>query len=106
MEPAMYLRPKMGYARITIHLADGSKRTGVRRFGEPMILPDIRMHALQLSAEVLGRAAIEEVTVEEVPATDPAVIALILRDERHNKPIPRSDGTHPFVKQQGRKPRH
>jgi len=96
----------MGYARITIYLVDGSKRTGVRRFEEPMNLHDIRMHALHLSAEVLGRAAIGDVIVQEVPATDPAVIALILGEEKRNRPIPRSDGTHPFIKQQNRKPRH
>lgn len=96
----------MSYVRITIHLVDGSNRTGVRAFSEPMNLDDIRMHAWQLAAEVLGRSAIGDVTVLEVPATDPAVIALILQDQEKSKQIPPSDGTHPFVKQQNRKPRH
>lgn len=68
----------MPYARITILLRDGTRRSGVRKFPEPMNLADIRAHAWQLSAEVLGRGAIENVTVSELPADDPAVVALIL----------------------------
>lgn len=96
----------MGYARIIIHLVGGSTRTGVRAFAEPMNLHDIRMHAWKLSEEVLGRSAIEDVTVLEVPASDPAVIALILGEKKKKKPIPPSDGTHPYVKQQQRRPLH
>lgn len=96
----------MGYGRITIHLVDGSTRTGVRAFTDPMNLNDIRIHAWHLAAEVLSRAAIGDVTVQEVPATDPAVIALILREEKRNKPTPRSDGTHSYVKRQNRRPSH
>ena len=95
----------MPYARITILLHDGTRRTGVRHFPEPMNLEDIRKHAWQLSADVLGRGAIEDVTVTEVPADDPAVVALILDQRRSTKPIPPSDGTHPYLKGRGRKGR-
>ncbi len=94
----------MGYVRITIKLVDGSQRSGVRKFPEPMNLEDIRTHAWQLAGEVLGRGAIEDVIVVEVPANDPAVVAIILRDEYRNKPVPRGDGEHPYLKQQRRKP--
>jgi hypothetical protein len=94
----------MGYVRITIHLVDGSHRSGVRKFPEPMNLEDIRIHARQLAGEVLGRGTIADVIVMEVPADDPAVVAMILRDEYRNKPVPRSDGEHPYLKQQRRKP--
>lgn len=95
----------MGYARIIIHLKGGGTRSGIRHFPEPMNLQDIRAHALQLSAEALGRHAIEQVTVEEVPATDPAVVALILSHKlRRSDNVSRSDGTHPYLKQQLRRP--
>ncbi|MBS1606735.1 MAG: hypothetical protein JST42_29030 [Bacteroidetes bacterium] len=95
---------RMGYVRITILLRDGSRRSGVRRCEEPMVLEDIRAHAFHLAAEVLGRTAIDEVTVEEVPATDAAVVALILDELKRSKPIPRSDGVHPYLKEQQRRP--
>jgi hypothetical protein len=94
----------MGYVRITIHLLDGSHRSGVRKFPEPMNLTDIRTHAWQLAGEVLGRGAIEDVTVKVVPADDPAVVAIILKDEYKSKAVQRSDGEHPYLKQQHRKP--
>jgi hypothetical protein len=94
----------MGYVRITIQLRNGGTRTGVRRFPEPIIMNDIRKHAWQLSAEVLGRGAIADVTVVEVPASDPAVVALILSNHARAKPIPKSSGEHPYVTQQQRKP--
>jgi hypothetical protein len=99
-----YLYRHMGYVRIIIQLVDGSQRSGVRKFPEPMNLEDIRAHAWQLGEEVLGRGAIEYVIVVEVPANDPTVVAMILRDEYRNKPVPRSDGEHPYLKQQRRKP--
>ena len=94
----------MGYVRITIRLRDGTMRSGVRPFAEPMVLEDIRAHALQLTAEVLGRHTIEQITVQEVPATDPAVVALILSEKSRNKSIPPSDGKHPYLKDLQRKP--
>jgi hypothetical protein len=94
----------MGYVRIAIHLVDGSQRSGVRKFPEPMNLEDIRAHAWQLAGEVLGRRMIEDIVAMEVPADDPAVVAMILRGEYRNKPVPRSDGEHPYLKQQRRKP--
>lgn len=62
------------------------------------------MHAWRLSAEALGHQAIEDVTVKELPAHDPAVVALIIREKGKPKAIPRSDGVHPYVKQQQRRP--
>lgn len=94
----------MGYVRITIELRNGGKRSGVRAFQEPMNLVDIRTHAWQLSAEVLGRDAIEDVVVREVPANDPAVVSLILSQRWRYESVPRSDGKHPYLKQQQRKP--
>ena len=96
----------MGYVRITIYLIDGSSRSGVRSFAEPVNIDDICKQARQLAGEVLGRSMIEDVTACEVPATDPAVVALILREEKIKRGIPPSDGTHPFVRQQRRKPLH
>jgi hypothetical protein len=94
----------MGYVRIIILLVNGSQRSGVRKFSEPMIMTHIRNHAWQLAAEVLGRGMIEEVIVMEVPADDPAVVAMILSQEYRNKLVIRSDGEHPYLKQQRRKP--
>jgi hypothetical protein len=94
----------MGYARIIIHLVDGTRRSGVRRFPEPMDLDAIRNQARQLASEVLGTRAIEDVVVSELPANDPAVVALILSEARRNEVVPRSDGEHPYVREQRRKP--
>ena len=94
----------MGYVRISIHLRNGEKRSGVRAFSEPMNLEDIRQHAWTLSSEVLGRGAIEDVVVKEVPPTDSAVVALILREQQKKKPVPRRDGEHPYVRQMQRRP--
>jgi len=96
----------MGYVRIMILLRDGGKRSGVRRFDEPMVLEDIRAQAFQLAAEVLGQIAIDEVIVHELPPTDPAVVSLILDELKRSKPVPRSDGVHPYLKDQQRKPLH
>jgi hypothetical protein len=94
----------MPYVRITIHLRDGSTRSGARKFPEPTKLEDIRMHSFHLAADALGRDAIHDVTVIELPADDPAVVALILGKQKKHPNIPRSDGTHPYVRQQQRKP--
>lgn len=94
----------MGYVRITIRMLNGHTQSGVRKFPEPMNLGDIRMHAWHLAAEALGRRKIEDVTVCEVPADDPAVVALILHDERNSRPTQASAGEHPYVKQQQRRP--
>ena len=85
-------------------LCDGSNRSGVRHFAEPMNLNDIRQHAWLLSSQALGREKISDITVQEVPADDPAVVALIMRGERNKRTPIVSDGTHPYVKQQQRKP--
>lgn len=94
----------MAYVRITIHLANGGKRTGVRAFPSPINLHDIRMHAWHLASEVLGRAAVEDVTVIELAADDPAVVAFIHGEQRKKVVTPASDGEHPYVKQQHRRP--
>jgi len=94
----------MAYVQITIHLTGGRERTGVRASPSPINLQDIRMHAWQLSAEVLGPAAILEVTVVELPADHPAVVAFILGEQRKKVVTPASDGEHPYVKQQHRRP--
>ena len=94
----------MGYVRITIHLTNGKKRTGVRRVAEPMNLADIRSHARQLSEETLGRDKIEDVIVVELPADHPDVVAYILR--KQPKPIFKSDGTHPYLKEKGLRDLH
>ena len=62
------------------------------------------MHAWHLSEEVLGRPAIQDVTVVELPADDPAVVAFILRDDRKHISTPANNGEHPYVKQQHRRP--
>ncbi|HET6256652.1 MAG TPA: hypothetical protein VFE32_21435 [Puia sp.] len=69
-----------------------------------MNLVEIRKHAWQLSAEVLGHGEIEDVTVKEVPSDDPAVVALILKEKGMRKRIAPSDGVHPYLKDQARKP--
>jgi hypothetical protein len=94
----------MGYVRITISLADGSYRSGVRQFAEPVILEDVRAHALLLSAESLGKGNILDITVEKVDGNDPAVMALIRSEQRRNIVIV-SDGTHPYLKDKQRKHR-
>jgi hypothetical protein len=94
----------MGYVRITILLADGSHRSGVRQFPEPVVLEDIRAHARLLSAESLGKDNIVEITVEKVAASDPAVKSLIAGQQRRNI-VFRSDGTHPYLKDKQRKHR-
>lgn len=94
----------MGYVRITIRLSDGSQRSGMRKFTEPMNMEDIRAHAWQLAGDALGKGAVEQVIVMEIPADDPAVVAMILSHDQRNKPVPRSDGEHPYLKQQCWKP--
>jgi hypothetical protein len=94
----------MGYVRITIWLIGGGKRSGIRKFPEPMNMEDIRDHSWLLAGEVLGRGAIEDVSVEEVSANDPGVVAIILTQHRINDSVPRSDGEHPYLKHQRRKP--
>jgi hypothetical protein len=94
------------YIRITIHLRDNTKRSGVRSFSSDVALEDVRRQAWQLSAEVLGHAAIEDVSVKELPPDDPSVVALILRDQSKSRKIPSSKGERPFLKPQQRKPLH
>jgi hypothetical protein len=92
----------MGYTRITIELRDGNKRSGVRAFAEPINLKDIHDHVWRLASEVLGRNAIENVIVTELPATVPAVVALLLGQKGRNESISRSNGEHPFAKGKNR----
>jgi hypothetical protein len=94
----------MPYVRIEIRLRDGTTRSGVRSISDPLILEDVRKLAWRLSAESLGHQAVEDVTVKELPADDPAVVALIVSEKVKAKTIPRSDGVHPYVKQQQRRP--
>ncbi len=98
-----YLCHCVPYIRITILLSDGGHRSGVRKFPESTNLEEIRSHAWKLAAEALGRNTIADVTVAEVPADDPAVVTLILGEQNRSNHI-RSDGTHPYRIQQGRKP--
>jgi hypothetical protein len=93
----------MGYIRIIIHLFNGARRSGIRPFPEPMNLDEIRKHARQLASDVLGNTVIEDVTVSEVTASDPEVVALILGQIQRSKPVPRSDGEHPYLKHQQKK---
>jgi hypothetical protein len=69
-----------------------------------MKLEEIRSHARHLAAEALGRDSIVEVTVEAIPADDPAVVAFILSERSRRQGIPSSDGEHPYLKQQLRRP--
>ena len=94
----------MGYARIIIRLIDGTQGSGVRRFPEPMDLDAIRNKARRLAGEVLGPRAIEYVIATELPADNPAVVALILSKGQRNRAVHRSDGEHPYLKEQRRKP--
>lgn len=94
----------MAYIHITIHLKNGKKLSGIRAIAEPLNLADVRKHAWQLSAESLGRGQIDNVTVAELPADHPHVVAYILR--KQTKPIPQSDGRHPYLKDKGLRPRH
>jgi len=94
----------MAYVHIAIRLRDGTTRSGVRAISGPVILEDVRKLAWRLSAETLGHQAIEDVTVKELPPDDPAVVALIVSEKIKAKTIPRSDGVHPYVKQQQRRP--
>jgi hypothetical protein len=94
----------MAYVHIEIHLRDGTTRSGVRGISGPLILEEVRKLAWRLSAESLGHHAIEDVTVKELPPDDPAVVALIVSEKGKAKTIARSDGTHPYVKQQKRRP--
>lgn len=94
------------YVRITVYLTNGQQRSGIRHSADSEKLENIRVHATRLSADVLGREAIKDVTVEMLPATDPAVVAIL---SRYKKPGPlpeRSTGEHPFTRDQWRKPRH
>jgi hypothetical protein len=94
----------MAYVHIAIHLRDGTTRSGVRLISGPIILEEVRKLAWRLSADTLGHQAIEDVTVKELPPDDPAVVALIVSEKVKTKTIPRSDGVHPYVKQQQRRP--
>ena len=94
----------MGYVRITIYLQNAKARTGIRCFADSEDLEAIRAHAFKLSAEVLGRGAIREVTVEALGADDPGVVALILQGQDKKSVAERSKGEHPFSKGQHRRP--
>ena len=96
----------MGYVRITIHLLSGKPRTGIRQISDSEDLESVRAHALRLSADVLGRAAIMDVTVEALAADDPGVVALILGGHGGKALTERSEGEHPFVREQRRRPLH
>lgn len=89
---------------ITICLRDGTQRSGVRLIPDPVVLEGIRHQAWRLAGEVLGREHIEDVQVNELPASDPALVALIISNKAKSISIPRSDGEHPYTKQQQRRP--
>jgi hypothetical protein len=94
------------YVRITVFLANGQQRSGIRHSAASEKLENIQVHAARLSADALGREAIKDVRVEMLPATDPSVVAIL---SRYKKPQPlpeRSTGEHPFTRDQWRKPRH
>jgi hypothetical protein len=57
----------------------------------------IAIHSVQ------GTMAIEDVSVQEVPPDDPAVVALILKEIKRKQGVARTDGEHSFVKQQHRR---
>ncbi|WP_431213376.1 hypothetical protein ACQ86N_00035 [Puia sp. P3] len=50
------------------------------------------LQAFQLAAEVLGRIAIDYVAVQEVSASNPGVVALILDELKRSEPVPRTMG--------------
>jgi hypothetical protein len=69
-----------------------------------MNLEDIERHAQQLAGDVLGLEIIEDAVLTKVPSEDPAEVALILNAAQNDSSVPRSDGEHPYLKQQDRKP--
>jgi len=91
------------YVRITVHLTNGQQRSGIRHFPDSEQLEGIRTHAFKLSVEVLGRGGIKDVTVEALPADDPAVVAFILSDHSRKTSPEQSSGEHPFTKEQHRR---
>lgn len=94
----------MPYVCITIYLRDHTKRSGVRSVSSPLDLDEVRLHAWRLSADVFGEALIQDVTVQELSADDPRVVALIINTCGKTKTVPRSDGVHPYLKHTGQKP--
>jgi hypothetical protein len=94
------------YVRITIFLTNGQQRSGIRYSSDSEKLENIRAHAARLSGDALGREAIKDVTVEILPATDLAVVALLSRYKRPRPLSERSTGEHPFARDQRRKPQH
>jgi hypothetical protein len=94
------------YVRITVFLTNGQQRSGIRYSADSEKPENIQVHAARLSADALGREAIIDVTVEILPATDPAVVALLSRYKKPETLSERSTGEHPFTRDQWRKPRH
>lgn len=70
----------MTYVRIILYLHSGEKKSGIRRFEPKWNLAEIKTQAWQQAIETLGRGAIEDVLVQEVPADDPEVVKFILKD--------------------------
>ena len=94
----------MPYVHITIYLRDGTHRYGIRVIPDPVVLEDLRRQAWRLAGDVLGSENIDDVVVRELSASDPAVVTLIVAEKAKAITIPRSDGTHPYLKQAQRRP--
>ena len=94
----------MTYVRITLRLRNGQQKTGIRHFPEPVKLTEIRAQALALSAQVLGRGAIDEVTVQELPPDDPGVVAYILHHQSPKKAPEPITGRRSYPSQENRRP--
>jgi hypothetical protein len=94
------------YVRITVHVTNDQQRSGIRHFPDSEQLQAIRTHAFKLSVEVLGRRAIKNVRVEELPADDPGVVAFIISGKRGTSFPEPSTGEHPFTREQRRRPLH
>ena len=87
-------------------LTNGSRRSGIRRVSDSEKIHDIRVHVTHLAADVLGREAMEDVTVEILSASDPTVVALLSKYKQPG-PLPaRRDSEHPYYNEGRRKPLH
>jgi hypothetical protein len=70
----------MPYFRITVIKQNGLKHSGVRHFPESLTYKQVEAQVWQKARDTIGRLAISDIRIENVPADHPEVVAYILQE--------------------------
>ena len=84
----------MPYYRIIVIKQNGLRNSGIRHFPENLTYKQIEQEIWQKAKETIGRLAIADILITNVPADHPDVVAFLLRQRDAVK----KENRYPFAR--------